>query len=79
MNDKLKKGLVTVTLSAFLIFATSIYDVQAVELEPIQFTDIAGHWASQDIAFIQKKTFYSQLKMSLFYLIKRLLEQNLFL
>lgn len=55
MNDKLKKGLVTVTLSAFLIFATSIYDVQAVELEPIQFTDIAGHWASQDIAFIQKK------------------------
>lgn len=55
MNDKLKKGLVTVTLSAFLIFATSIYDVQAVELEPIQFTDIAGHWAYQDIAFIQQE------------------------
>lgn len=55
MNDKMKKGLITVSLLVSLLFPTTIYDVQAVGGEGIHFTDIEGHWASQDIAFIQKK------------------------
>jgi LysM repeat protein len=55
MNDKLKKGLITVSLSVSLLFATSVNDVQAVEVKNIHFTDIEGHWASYDIAYIQKE------------------------
>jgi LysM repeat protein len=52
MNDNLKKGLITTSLSVSLLFSTPIDGVQAAELSK-NFTDIMGHWAHDDIMFAQ--------------------------
>jgi LysM repeat protein len=55
MNDNMKKGLVTVTLSVTLLFSTPVYGIQASELNEQELTDIKEHWAYQDIAFIENE------------------------
>jgi LysM repeat protein len=52
MNDNMKKGLITTTLSVSLLFSTPINGVQASEFSN-KFTDIKEHWAYEDIMFIQ--------------------------